>query len=289
MKNNSEYHPCDDHSGVLDIRLLGPVEIIVRDTSLKMKRRKQRLLLALLSLNPRRAVGVDTIIDNLWQEPPVGVRNQIQIHVSAIRTTLADNGLPRDTLQTLEHGYRLNLPPGTTDIEKVEVAAAAAEVAIAEERFAAAIHHLQTALDRWRSTPLVDITEDFARVAAVSLDERRRSLFERKLDLQLALGHYSEALAELFGEVRGHNLNEEMHLRLMIALHGCGRSADALHVYQRVRRALVESTGMEPGTRLRHAQTAILRGEEPRNIRSALLPLRTAGVKRPSLMSTASR
>lgn len=248
---------------VLDIRLLGPLEILVRGAPVRLKRRKQRVLLALLALTPRRVVHTDTIVDSLWREPPVAVRNQVQIHVSAIRTALADHDLPRDLLRTHPHGYCLHLPTGTTDLEKAEALVGAAEAAIAECRYAAAVEALRAALHWWHGSALTDIPEDFARNAAVLLDERRLALLVRKLDLQMAMGRYEEVLAELFANVADHGLDEGMHLRLMVALHRCGRSADALRVYREFRRTLVESLGIEPGAQLRSAQAAILRGDLP--------------------------
>ncbi len=49
----------------------------------------------------------------------------------------------------------------------------------------------------------------------------------------------------------------------MLALYRSGRQADALAVYQRARRTLVDELGIEPGESLRSLERAIL-AHDPR-------------------------
>ena len=54
-------------------------------------------------------------------------------------------------------------------------------------------------------------------------------------------------------------LDERLRALLMLALYRAGRQAEALEVYQRGRRALVDELGLEPGAELRELERAILR------------------------------
>lgn len=71
-------------------------------------------------------------------------------------------------------------------------------------------------------------------------------------------------------------LDEQIYAQLMLALYRCGRQADALTAYQRLRRALGEELGISPSNSLRELEVAILR-QDP-----ALDPPQAATVVRPA-------
>ena len=59
--------------------------------------------------------------------------------------------------------------------------------------------------------------------------------------------------------VAEHPLDEGLHAQLMLALYHCGRQADALAAYQRLRATLGEQLGIDPHQAIRDLETAILR------------------------------
>src|SRR5262249_55933214 len=104
-----------------------------------------------------------------------------------------------------------------------------------------------------------------ARRAAL-LDEQRLSAVESCVDWQLELGEHREVVDELTEIIGEHPLRERPYAQLMLALHRSGRQADALAVFHRLRTALAEELGADPGADGRKAHEQTLSGEraEPR-------------------------
>ena len=73
----------------LEIRLLGPFEVLAGGRPANMSGSKRQGLLALLALRCGRVVGVDSLIDALWGvDLPAAPRNAVQHHVARLRAAL---------------------------------------------------------------------------------------------------------------------------------------------------------------------------------------------------------
>ncbi len=73
----------------LEIRLLGPFEVLVGGRPANVTGGKRHGLLALLALRCGRVVGVDALIEALWGEDlPAAPRNALQHHVARLRAVL---------------------------------------------------------------------------------------------------------------------------------------------------------------------------------------------------------
>ena len=92
----------------------------------------------------------------------------------------------------------------------------------------------------------------------VRLEEARLGLVEDQLAARLDLGGGGEVVAELEGLLSRYPLREGLWASLITALYRSGRQADALGAYARVRQALVEQLGLEPGPALRALEQQVL-------------------------------
>src|SRR3712207_5440878 len=69
----------------MEIRVLGPVEVLVDGHVRSLRGAGERELLALLALSARRVIAVPALVDALWGEAlPVNPGNALQVRVSKL-------------------------------------------------------------------------------------------------------------------------------------------------------------------------------------------------------------
>src|SRR5262245_4255215 len=241
-------------------RLLGPLTATIEGAPVEVGGEKRRALLAALLLRAGEVVPRDELIDALWgEEPPDTARNTLQVYVSQLRKLLPD-GL----LETTPSGYRLAVDASGVDVFEFESLAQAGRSALTIGDATGAAETLRRALELWHGTPV-----DVSQFEALRLEEIRLTALEDRIDADLALGRHAQLVGELEGLVAEHPLRERLRGQLMLALYRSGRQADALAVYQRARRTLVEELGIEPGESLRKLERAILEQDPSLNIHPA--------------------
>jgi DNA-binding SARP family transcriptional activator len=254
---------------MLEFRILGPIEVWQDGTPQPIRGAKQRALLALLLLDAGRVASTDHLIDKLWGErPPPTASASLQNFISQLRKTLG-----AETVKTAPPGYRLDISPDQLDLARFGRLVEAAKAKPPPERAL----ELREALELWRGPALADLSfEPFAQHESARLEELRLAAVEDLFDAQLASGLGSELVGELEALVRTHPLRERMRGQLMLALYRAGRQAEALEVYQDVRRLLVGELGIEPSAELQQLQTAILR-QDARLATGSRAPSRSDG------------
>ena len=237
--------------GRLSYLILGPLEVRDGDTEVALRGGQQRRLLAILLLHDGEAVSSDRLIDELWHgNPPGTAAKALQGYISSLRKQLG-----QETVETVGAGYRLNVAAEQVDARDFERLLAEARPL---DRAPAATK-LHEALALWRGPALSDFAyEDFAQHEIERLEELRSSATERRIDLELALGHHDDLVPELDALVRAHPLRERLRGHLMVALYRSGRQAEALEVYRDGRTALREELGLEPSEELQALQRGIL-------------------------------
>ncbi len=93
---------------------------------------------------------------------------------------------------------------------------------------------------------------------ATRLVELRRMAVEDLFEARLRLGEHQALVGDLDAAVAAEPLRERRWAQLMLALYRCGRQADALRAYQRLRGVLAEELGLEPSEQTRTLEAAIL-------------------------------
>src|SRR5687768_5356920 len=106
----------------MEIRVLGPVEVIVEEDNRAPRRAAERELLALLALSAGRVVAVPTLVDALWGEDlPANPGNALQVRVSKLRRALAAAGAPDELVVTRPPGYRLDVDRDRVDALRFKI------------------------------------------------------------------------------------------------------------------------------------------------------------------------
>ncbi|ETK37486.1 BTAD domain-containing putative transcriptional regulator [Microbispora sp. ATCC PTA-5024] len=256
------------------IALLGPVE--ARDDAglpIEVAGLRLRTLLARLALTPGRPVAPAALADAIWgDDPPAGAANALQSLVSRLRRALppADAAL----LESLPYGYRLRVGEGDVDAGRFERLAADGRSALAAAlgprgdphdlrhgELRRAAERLGDALALWRGAPLADLGDAaFASAEVARWTETRLRAVEDLAEARLALGDPAALVAELDGLAAVHPLRERLWALRMRALDAAGRTAEALAVYDDLRRTLADALGADPSPEVRALHVSMLRG-----------------------------
>ena len=240
---------------MLELRILGALEAFRDGVRLQLGPPKQQALLAVLLLNANRVVSIDDLRDELWgDEAPMSARHSVEVYVSGLRKALG-----ADRITTVAPGYAVRVEPDEFDVDRFERLLRDGRRALATGRAGAARDLLAEALLLWRGEPLAGIAAG-PRVENVvaRLADLRLGGLEARIDAELELGICEELIGELQGLIAEHPLREALYSRLMLALYRSGRQADALEVFQRARKTLLDELGLEPSRPLQDLERSIL-------------------------------
>ena len=239
----------------MEYRALGPLEVL--DGSgheLPLGGARQQTVLASLLLRVGQTVGLERLVDELWEQPPATAARTIQTYVSRLRHLL-----PAGAIESRPGGYALLLNGARLDLHTFEQTAEEGRAALASGEQERAAQLLGQALALWRGPALAGLTSDALRREAVRLEELRFEVLEDRLEADLASNHLRKIVPELEALVAEHPFRERPRSQLMLALYRAGRQTEALAAYQDARRTLVDELGVEPSARLRELEQAILR------------------------------
>jgi DNA-binding SARP family transcriptional activator len=239
----------------VEVRILGPFEVVSGTAPITIPGAKCRALLAMLAANTGRVVASERLIDDLWeQRPPDSAAATLQTYVYQLR-----RAVPPDAIVTRSRGYALGAGVAAVDAEQFEGAirhAATADFRRAPRRV---VSELAGALALWRGQALEDFrSASWAQPVIARLEEMRLATVERCNAARLELGEHRELVPDLESLVDQHPLRESLCAQLMLALYRAERQADALRKYASLRRRLRDELGIDPSRELVQLEDAIL-------------------------------
>jgi predicted ATPase/DNA-binding SARP family transcriptional activator len=255
----------------MEIRVLGPIELVAAEGAVPLGAAKQRRLLAALAIGAGSVRSADVLIDALWGErPPPSAAKLLQTYVSQLRKAFPSPGW----IRTHGSAYTLDLAAASIDAARFERLLDEGREASVAGNPALAVSLLTRALGLWRGEAYGEFAyEQFAREEAVRLGDLRLACVEERLDAELALGRHLALLPEVTAQAAAQPLRERLQAQLMLALYRAGRQSDALDVYSETRARLLDELGLEPGAELRELQQRILRHDGELSVaQSAVAP-----------------
>jgi DNA-binding SARP family transcriptional activator/tetratricopeptide (TPR) repeat protein len=241
-------------SVAVEFRLLGDIEVGVGNQQIDLGHARQRCVLVALLIDANHAVPVDQLVDRVWGERvPHRARDTLYSYLSRLRQILA----PADGvgLARKPGGYALTVDPMAVDLHRFHHLITEARKAKTED---SALDHFEQALGLWRGEAFATLDTPWLNTVRDALQRERFAVELDRNDFQLRRGQHARLLAELFTRVAVHPLDERLAGQLMLALYRCGRQADALEHFQRMRSRMVEELGIAPGPALARLHEQIL-------------------------------
>ena len=253
-------------TAVIEVRLLGVVQLHVDGERVDLRGPRQQRLLAFLGLNRDRVVGFDRLAEAVWPDGdfPTDPRATLWTYVSRLRRSLGS----ADALERLDNGYVLRGDGVTVDAATFEEVARPNPSAAPSQRADA----LERVLSSWRGPALDGFeAEPWAQADAVRLNELRIAAVEERAACLIDSGQLQQAIVELESATADHPTRESTHLLLMRALDGAGRRGEALRVFNLYARRLSTELGLQPGEAIAEVERNIHAAEsaahDPRQVR----------------------
>jgi DNA-binding SARP family transcriptional activator len=243
----------------MDIRVLGPLEVIHDTEIVQIFRRQSRVLLGILALEANKLVSSERLIDLMWgPAPPANPRSTIQVRTSEIRAAFHRVGSTSDAARIVARsgGYLLEAPEQSVDVLRFRGLLQRARGAPSDD---VAAQMLRDALSLWRGPALgSDTTSEIAMSYGHALESTRLTAVEDLLDIEVRQGNATRVVDDFLPLALDNFARETLVAKLLNALHRAGRTAEALKLYDQCRRWLVTELGADPSVQLREQYSVIL-------------------------------
>ena len=186
-------------------------------------------------------------------------------------------------------GYRLNIADGDCDLDRFIAQKDAGIQAAAAGQSEEASRHMSAALAEWRGPVLDDLSDfEFVKTFATALIEDMLVHISRA-EAEIACGRAHAVIGELETLVAQNPYREPLWAKLMTAYYVVERQSDALDAYRRLKTALADDLGIDPGPTVSELHARILRQERLNTKRAAkttamraMTGVRTATSRKPA-------
>ncbi|WP_433273071.1 BTAD domain-containing putative transcriptional regulator [Actinosynnema sp. CS-041913] len=238
---------------MVEVRLLGAVEVVADGRVVEVGSPRQRHVLAVLVAESGRPVYPEAVVERVWGEARPGrVPPSLHTYVSQLRRVLAPVGV---TITRHGGGYVCPVDPSVVDVHRFADLVARARATVDD---AEAMGLWERALSLWRGDPVSGLDTPWANQWRTRLRDERTAAELDHTDLLLRTGRHGEVLPVLAARVEDRPLDERLAGQYLTALYRSGRQADALARYHAVRERLAEELGADPGPGLQALYQRIL-------------------------------
>ncbi|WP_180990005.1 AfsR/SARP family transcriptional regulator [Streptomyces noursei] len=251
----------------ISFNILGPVAVSSTIGPLSLGPARQRAVLSALLLAPGQVVGAERLVEAIWPTgPPRNAVASLHSYVSHLRRQLEPDCPPwgrNRILRRESQGYLIAVEADRVDARRFELLLCEGRQLLREGNYPEASRVLKASLELWRGSPYAELGDyEPAMCEAARLEELRLATLEVLWETELAWGQdYITAIAELAALSTRFPTRERLGWLQMVALCEVDRQAEAVAVYNRIRRALAQELGVDPGRELRSLFVRILRGE----------------------------
>ena len=238
-----------------ELRLLGPVEVVLEGRLIDVGHARQLVVLAALAVEVNQPTPPDRLVDRVWgNRPPQRAREALQSYLSRLRKALRPTGM---VIAHRPTGYVLEAEPMAVDLHRFRALVEQAGPVDDIEAYPL----LDQAQALWRGPVLETADTPWADQVRHALEGERFAAQLRRTDVGLRLGLHADLVAALVAAGAEHPWDERLASQTMLALYRCGRVADALECYRGFRARLADELGSEPGVTLRDLHQRMLEAD----------------------------
>jgi pimeloyl-ACP methyl ester carboxylesterase/DNA-binding SARP family transcriptional activator len=236
------------------LEVLGPVVVAGPLGPRRVTPRQARELLALLGFAAPAAVSLFSLVDTLWDDPPVTATKSVQANLSRARRLLEGGIVGGPAGYQLVDGVEL-------DLRELDVLTRRGRRALEQRAWTGAIEALGAARRLVRGVPELPATVSGAALRA-RFGEEMAALGEDYVEALVRGGRATEAIVET--EPSDAERAPRQHLTLLraIAFAQAGRFVDAVRAIADLRRD-TGSAGLEPTQAVQVAERNLLDGVVP--------------------------
>ncbi|MDP9845612.1 AfsR/SARP family transcriptional regulator [Streptosporangium lutulentum] len=252
----------DQIASVYDFQMLGPLQVCRDGVAVALPARHPRMLLAALLLHNGEIVAEGQLLEQVWDHG-VGSVIALRTAVSRLRSWLRDTVGAVASIEHVDGGYRLRLPDGSVDATRFRVALAAdSDISGLDPHQRLA--NLMNALEQWRG-PVLEGAPDGVREDPVvrALDDDHATCLQRLAALAISVQAPELLLPRTRALAQARPFDEPLHTRLIELYAACGRPAEALMEYERLRSRLADELGVAPSADAQRAHLAVLDQDPP--------------------------
>ncbi|WP_433495924.1 AfsR/SARP family transcriptional regulator [Micromonospora sp. CA-248089] len=238
----------------VEFRVLGDLDVRVDGRAVRIGHARQQCVLAALLVEPNRVVATGQLISRVWgDEVPDGAAATLRGYLSRLRHALA--GTDDVRIVRRHPGYLLAVDPDRVDLHRFR---SLTEQARRAEDDATAISALERALGLWRGEAFDGLTTPWLAAYRQTLDRQRLAAALDRNDIALRRGTHARLLPDVLDLSGRYPWDERLAAQAMLALYRCGRQADALEHFHRLRRRLAAEIGADPSPPLAQLYQQIL-------------------------------